>query len=416
MVGTAVSESDYRNVAAAATPLHSMARLPTLDGLRGFAILAVLLYRTDYLFVIPHGFIAKTYHGLTRMGWSGVDLFFVLSGFLITGILYDSKNKVGYFRVFYIRRVLRIFPLYYGFLTLFYVVLPPMLIATGHATAVRDIIKPSTQIVAWLYVVNWFARPVHHSYVSYYIAHFWSLAIEEQFYLLWPAAVKFLNRARLKKVCYALVVGSLVSRLVLCSAGLQPQAYSWTICRMDGIAVGALIALSMRAPVEWEAIRKRAPLVSSVSLVLFVTLSALGQHSRTCDFLLWTIGNTALVLMFGSWLVFALSSTTNAINIACSQRFAQEAGKYSYGAYVLHQPLLNLLQSRGFGTQMLVPYLHSEVLSVLVVTLVALIITTAAALLSWHLIEKQFLKLKEPLSMKVLGAERVANMNGAAVS
>jgi len=415
VVGTTVSESDYRNVAAA-TPLHSMARLPTLDGLRGFAILAVVLYHTDYLFVIPHGFIAKTYHGLTRMGWSGVDLFFVLSGFLITSILYDSKNKAGYFRVFYIRRVLRIFPLYYGFLTLFYVVLPPMLIATGHESAVRDIIKPSTQLVAWLYLVNWFTRPLHHSYVSYYIAHFWSLAIEEQFYLLWPAVVKFLNRARLRKVCYALVVGSLVCRLVLFSAGLQPEAYAWTICRMDGIAVGALIALSMRAPLEWEALRRRAPLVSSVSMVFFVALSALAQHSRTCDYLLWTLGSTALVLMFGTWLIFALSPTTNAINVACSQRFAQEAGKYSYGAYVLHQPLLNLLQSRGFGTQMLVPYLHSEALSVLVVTLVSLIVTATAALLSWHLFEKQFLKLKEPLSMKVLGATRLANVNGATAS
>jgi len=385
-----------------------MARIPTLDGLRGIAILAVILFHIDSFFVNrPTGLIVKLYHSVASLGWSGVDLFFVLSGFLITGILYDSANKRGYFQVFYIRRALRIFPLYYAFLTLFFFALPPLLTASGHATAVRDDIRPSTQIFAWLYLVNWFSGP-HVNYFSGYIGHFWSLSVEEQFYLLWPTTVKHLNRVRLKNICCVLAFGAILCRLVLYLVGLHGAVYTWTICRMDGIAIGAFIALCMRAPQEWDVLKKWAPSALLVSLVVFVVLARLSLRSSMGDFCLAVIGYTALAVLFGCCLVLSLSPKANVINVICSRRFALEAGKYSYGAYVLHQPLLVFLRRCGLGTDRLTPLLHSEALALLAVIVIPLMVTAIAAFGSWHLLEKHFLRLKEPLSAKVLHQSMVS--------
>ena len=157
------------------------------------------------------------------------------------GTLYDSKDSDHYFRSFYARRILRIFPLYYGFLIFWMIVIPVFR---------RDVfdLNSDNQIFYWLYLQNWrFSAPA--SLDGQILAITWSLAIEEQFYLAWPLVVSLLRRRQLMMLCLTLVVTSLVVRVALTVLGAhQITVYMPTPARMDGLAVGAFIALALRSP------------------------------------------------------------------------------------------------------------------------------------------------------------------------
>ena len=141
---------------------------------------------------------------LTGAGWVGVDLFFVLSGFLITSILYEAKQSDGYFKNFYMRRVLRIFPLYYGVLFVAFAVVP---LFHPYQTGFYKTISHN-QIFLWTYLQNYVQLP-WEGWAGF--THFWSLAVEEQFYLVWPAVVFLLNRRALMGVSIGMVVTALAA-------------------------------------------------------------------------------------------------------------------------------------------------------------------------------------------------------------
>ena len=183
--------------------------LVALDGVRGLAILMVLLVH----FVAnmqPTTQVERTIVLVTGYGNYGVDLFFVLSGFLITGILYDGRNKPHYFRNFYMRRLLRIFPLYYGVLAFVFFLAPLIPLLRGPTL---DYLVEN-QAWAWLYAVNIHVAK-HGEWSLSYINHFWSLAIEEHFYLFWPLVVFMLaGRPRLLiAASLGLSLGAMVARL-----------------------------------------------------------------------------------------------------------------------------------------------------------------------------------------------------------
>jgi len=210
-------------------------RLPVLDGVRGLAILMVMLHH----FTPDHGAgILSVLH----LGWVGVDLFFVLSGFLITGILFDAKGSANYFQNFYARRGLRIFPLYYGILLLILFALPLLQwLDVIHVPGLDQV--RVWQPWLWLHSSNlllaWKGQWMLDSGVIR-MNHFWSLAVEEHFYLVWPVVVALFDRKSLMKIAAGVIIAALSLRAAFLPSGS-------TVCARKMYGYSLTIARSTRA-------------------------------------------------------------------------------------------------------------------------------------------------------------------------
>jgi peptidoglycan/LPS O-acetylase OafA/YrhL len=373
--------------------------IPALDGLRGLAILLVLLFH----FSIP----ATNFTGLKRAivhlpgaGWVGVDLFFVLSGFLITTILYDAKSTKGFFRNFYMRRVLRIFPLYYGVLFVAFVLVPlihPITSAAYHNLT-------SHQVWLWAYLTN-YVQPqggsdwIRREYVEpgwSVFTHFWSLAVEEQFYLVWPAIVFFFSRRTLMAICGVVIAAALAIRIGRAAAHADLQlSYYYTFCRMDALAAGALLALASRGARGMHGLTEPAKWIGMAAAAGLLTLFVWGGESFSFkDKIVSTAGFSLLAWFFASVLVWAV--VTPAVSLPgrfFNLSWLKFLGKYSYGLYVLHG-LLHPALDRVFPIDQLSRVLHSSLLGAAAHLFLAAGISLIAAMASWHLYEKHFLKLK----------------------
>ena len=220
---------------------------PRADGLRGLAVVLVLVHH-----LMPWQAIGL--HEIP-IGWVGVDLFFVLSGFLITGILVDAKQSRHYFRNFYVRRMLRIFPLYYGVLIILFFVLPIGLrpamrhlhFSSGADNPIgRYFTVQRHQIWLWIYLQNIFNRWLHVDWA--FCNHFWSLAVEEHSYLVWPVLIWLCDRRGAIRACISLVLLALALRFLILSQRSYFDPYTFTPCRIDSLAIGGLTALLIRSP------------------------------------------------------------------------------------------------------------------------------------------------------------------------
>lgn len=370
--------------------------IPGLDGLRGLAILTVLFHNVGYFEEPADSLAIKIIRLAVGGGWVGVQLFFVLSGFLITSILLDTKQDAHYFRSFYVRRVLRIFPLYYLTLIVAFLVLPRFMDLGNWTEQARRV-----QVWHWTYLLNWFdALPG--------LGHFWSLAVEEQFYLIWPFVVFFLSTDRLIRTCGALIVSALLIRIVMV-IGHAPveQVYSFTITRWDALACGAAIAVAMRDRFWYERVVTWLRW-SAIPMCVVLLLIAIAEHGL----LPWsplsqTAGYSALALLFG-YLILAVvdpSKSTGWMRRVTEARWLRFFGKYSYGIYVLHLPIHQL------GKLWLTSWIVEgtwwmRVAHLLVYIAGNLLLSTAAAVLVWHLIERRFLALKD-----VWARKETANIN-----
>jgi peptidoglycan/LPS O-acetylase OafA/YrhL len=378
----------------------SQKHIPVLDGLRGLAIvLVVVFHAAGDCGSVPVTSAQRVVFGLTGAGWCGVDLFFVLSGFLITGVLLDSRGTSGYFRNFYARRTLRIFPLYYGFLTalfLFHLILPGN--RFGRAFW-------ADQAWFWTYAQNWMvawrkAWPPHTS-------HFWSLAIEEQFYFFWPLMVYLLrNREKaLVGLCVAIIAGSLSLRCCMTAEGFAPiSIFSATATRLDGLALGSCIRVLSRMPFAayWLA-RLAAP----VGLVFALLLGGLFLHAPSSgseyskEF--QTVGYTVLAVVFAAALLRAVASPKGILARLLNQRPLLLLGKISYGVYVFHLPINGLLRQIWPKKWLDQPGLNFPLF--LAASAVA---SVGTATLSWLLFERHFLKLKDHFLPKPKAAAAVS--------
>ena len=226
-----------------AEPIPSTTRthLPGLDGLRGTAIIAVLL--CHYTLLMPKD---RLLPGLLENGWAGVDLFFVLSGFLITGILFDARNRQHFFRNFYLRRILRIFPLYYAFL----VILCIVLLMLHPRDGTQDLWHAQPWL--WTYTVNiWLAHQQTWTAWTDMIGPLWSLSVEEQFYLVWPLVVFSLSQRHLMRVCVVIFVARAAATVLALARGRLLHSVS-TRPHASGFAGGGLVAGLAHALARWR--------------------------------------------------------------------------------------------------------------------------------------------------------------------
>ncbi len=306
-------------------------RMPELDTIRGIAVLLVLFFHGfgfRYGIQSLSGF-ARLFVAATLPGWIGVNLFFVLSGFLITGILLDTKHKAGYFRTFYIRRALRILPLYYAVL-LFLAVLT-------RSGAVNRQASWAFLGLSFFYLSN--VTGLFGVAMQYGVL--WSLAVEEHFYLLWPAVVRSLSRQRV------VIAGVVICVLCPCLRGFYSirhydmgTGYTWLVA--DGLATGAVLAAWARGP--WGT-RSCMVLVTKVLLAVGLTMFGFGYPfgiSRASRFLGSTLRETALNLFFAGVISFALLAGTSRWKALVDRPVLRFFGEISYCVYLIHMLVFDL--------------------------------------------------------------------------
>ncbi len=362
---------------------------PALNGIRGFAV--VLVFFQHYITWSPFWL---------QWGWAGVDIFFVLSGFLITGILYDTRHTKHRFRNFYVRRTLRIFPLYYG-----------ILIA----------VALSTLIFHWVWTRGWFLWPLYlgnfgifqpnrdsmtlltsglHPSFHLHFGHFWTLCVEEQFYLVWPFVVYSIkDRVRLRNLCFVVVCAAPLLRLFCFLVLPRPLIqmdflYVFTPLRVDALLLGGFIALCLRGPEGSRVMRAASPLLCSF-IVAFavgeaVSLLVRGHALRADAGRPWieTFGYSLIAIFAMGILVLSLDEKTfcfRLFNVVWLKRL----GEMSYGLYIFHQLFYDvylLIPKLIFGKY--VPHiggLHA---------LTSFVCTPIIAYLSYRFFESKFLLLK----------------------
>ena len=400
--------------------------ITALDGIRGLAILLVLLVHLSEGFTLgsPVLNIAKN---IAFAGWTGVDLFFVLSGFLITGILLDSKESDHYFRNFYARRTVRIFPIYYVTLFSIFVLLPGVLSVFHHLP--DRILRIGQEFNQTRNYWGWYASYFVDILISWkgfmMPGHFWTLAVEEHFYLVWPLLVYFLRYRSLVLTCVAMIVGALLLRAVLIPFVSPVAIYVLTPCRMDGLALGALIALLLRTPGGLQRLKAAARLILPVTALIWAGLMLYLDGWWQYGGLAQTVGYSVSIFFYGSFLIMALSIKW--ITSLLSGKTLRFFGKYSYGIYIYHVfPIFYLRPFFSLGK-----FLHYSVIRAfvpdtasvlerkiylladgLLYVTVALSASVLMALLSWHLLEQPCLRLKRffPMNRK---AQQIASAQPA---
>jgi peptidoglycan/LPS O-acetylase OafA/YrhL len=380
-----VVRSSRRLQFSASRPTATDRHVRAFDGLRGIAIVLVLLRHVGE--DGPARRVGGVVAAALNTGWLGVDVFFVLSGFLITGILLDARGDAarpadGYFRRFYARRALRIFPAYYLFLA---VVLtlgrPPM---------------PHGTWWYWSYLSN--ALIARHGWPdgTWDTGHLWSLAVEEQFYLVWPAIIAWTPRQRLPALCLAVIVAAVVLRVVLIHQGAALAAYVLTPARADTLAVGAALAIALRGgPRARAAIAQLAPTVGAAAVAvlgaLFVTHRL--DHRLTVGGLV--LGSLAATL--------AIAACIGRIGSGGWIRRVLEwgplvsFGTYSYAIYLVQLPL------RGAIDYWLGGHLATQP-AMLGVGIEAVVLAGGSwciACVSWRLVERPILSLKRLVPMPI---------------
>lgn len=367
--------------------IRSGVHLPLLDGLRGLAILMVLVCHFVHYDERAAGVVGNAFNKLAGYGWLGVDLFFVLSGFLITGILYDTKGAESFFKYFYVRRALRIFPLYYTYLLVFVAGLALTLWWRGYNPLVVRAMTDGGWAAVYLTNVE---ITLKGSGVTFGFNHFWSLAIEEQFYLVWPLIVFYASRRQLQVLCVVVIVAAAVLRGVLALHGPGEAAAVLMPCRADSLAIGAFVALAARRASELNTLGTAAKFVfvgGLVALVVCDQTPGLFVHV----YLLFS----AAAFVFAALLVMVVTSQPQTFLAAVfGSRVLRTFGKYSYGLYVLNQ-LIAFFPGAPRVRELLAARLHSEAVATVVHAVLGIGLSFAAAWLSWQLLEKRFLKLKK---------------------
>ncbi|HEX4878049.1 MAG TPA: acyltransferase [Chitinophagaceae bacterium] len=360
------------------TEIPQRTHYPALDGLRGVAILLVVLYHN-------FGFVRQSY-----FGWLGVDLFFVLSGFLITSILINEVDHPGFLKKFYIRRVLRIFPLYYLVLILFLLVFPSL----GFLKADLDYFV-NNQWWFWTYLQNWlFSFQLTED--AKILTHFWSLAVEEQFYLIWPFIILAIKSP---KKLFFLMLGILfiviISRSVIWLYKIENLNYTtlYTFTRIDGICIGSMLALLMKFRPRLI-IKNLTCIVLILAAMNFLFYFVNQQNKNGYPYFAF-VGYTTFCAMFGLLIhEIVISAKTSLLNRILSFGLLRFFGKISYGFYIFHWPIY-MMSFTSFFIFIKENFIISESSIRIVAALLSTFLAFIISVLSYYLFESYFLRLKK---------------------
>jgi peptidoglycan/LPS O-acetylase OafA/YrhL len=339
--------------------------------------------------MVTSGGVAYVFVVALHRGWIGVELFFVLSGFLITGILLDARDAPRYYRAFFVRRVLRIFPLYYATLLVLFVLLPALGLLPSSFK--RD---PMVELSYWAYFSNWYT-PFHPAEEP--VSHFWSLASEEQFYLLWPFVIHRRSAEWVMRLCLAIAAATLSLRIVMLLTGAPTQAiYTFLATRMDALALGGAAAAAFRIPsaTSWMLNRRRFLLGAGVLSLVAGAVISRGYYFTSP--MTQSLGYTCLAVAFA--LLVAAAAASDHLGQAGWPRvlrstLLRKVAKYSYAMYVLSVPLHFLVGKPALSALGLAP--SDSVVVGFTYIIVGVVISFLAAVASFHLLEVHFLNLKD---------------------
>ena len=348
-----------------------------LDGLRGIAILMVVILHFSPL-LSPNGW-EGTIRTACYPGYLGVTLFFVLSGFLITRILIQTRSNRDYFVTFFLRRALRIFPLYYAYIAFMILLYYPY----SHYR-----VGEAYELDAhWLWYVAYASNIRWDRFADGGMMQLWSLAIEEQFYMVWPIVVFLTPRRWLLTVCGLGIAASLACRVGMTMRGWSPALiYTWPTTRMDALLAGAVIGIIELNP---DARERLVRALRPLTIACLATIAALwGRWGlRSDNVAVYTWGWSVLAAFFA--LVVFWAATAGGANRLLNIRWLRGLGKYSYGIYVLHM----------FPLMIIPRHFNTEDRSQRILSIAACVAATAVATaFSWHFIERPFLRRKQQLA------------------
>lgn len=366
-------------------PLTSAVRIPALDGLRGIAIGLVIL-RHAFVGMQTDSLLLRRLLNLGQLTWSGVDLFFVLSGFLIGGILLDTRSSPAYFKTFYVRRAYRILPLYAVVTFVFLVRHLPFRGISSVLGAVSPLTIPWASYVTftqnfWMVGLSWYGPKA--------MAVTWSLAVEEQFYLTIPVVIRKLRQRWLATLLLAVVVVAPVLRLWLRTAIPNGDFACYVLmpCRADALCVGVFAAMVVRNRNMWTLLFRRRKVLLSTCLTLFcgfafMTYMQYEQFSEPMT----TWGYSLLAMFYMCCLLVAITTPARGYveRILCNRKL-MGLGTLAYCTYLVHFPLIDA------GRRLTAPYLPQSV-SWLLGGWMGVAGAVGFAALSWKYFERPLLR------------------------
>lgn len=362
-------------------------RIPELDGIRGLAILLVLLYHYFLLGFHPAIHTWQWYaQAPLRLAWSGVDLFFVLSGFLIGGILCDAKNSDSYYKTFYARRIHRIFPLYFLWVAIFLVGL--FLTGPESPSPLRSLFNRDLPLWPYFVFLQNFFMSAHRDFGAQWLRITWSLAVEEQFYLVLPWIVRTFTTRGLAIVTAASVLCAPIFRYVLWLSGNDYFGpYTLLLSRADGLGMGVLIAIACRNERTWTWLAERRKYLYPALLVFGCGTALLYLRHYLEDRPFYVFGLSWVAAFYATLLTLTVVNPGRIETSIFRHVLLGKLGTIAYAVYIFHEGTNRLLHFAVFGTEPNIKDWQS-----LAITLLSVVIVMVLAAVSWRFMEKPLIR------------------------
>jgi peptidoglycan/LPS O-acetylase OafA/YrhL len=344
--------------------------------MRGFAILLVVFYHN---FGFTHYFF---------FGWLGVDLFFVLSGFLITNILLKTLHSPAFLRRFYERRALRIFPVYYLALFIFLIIFPLIDFNLSDLTYFLN-----NQVWLWTFLQNWLYifKPPEQNLL---LTHLWSLAVEEQFYLIWPFVILIVKKTKvLFFIMLTLLLLVIGLRYVVWIYNLENFSYFnlYTFSRIDGICLGSMLALFRSF--SKGSLKKLTPIIVFVLAGFNFLFYFFNEKTQFTLPFLAIIGYTTFAVLFALLINEGVEGNNKVINFIFKNRILKLFGKISYGLYVFHWPIHLILLP--YFVKWFAGFFENQIFLLAISSSATTLISISISICSFYFYERIFMRLKK---------------------